>query len=174
LPSGIFSAAQTTARTRTLGLEQRNGAHGADHRRAAGHIVLHLVHVGARLEGDAAGVEGDALADQAENRAAIVCGRALGLIAQDDQGGRLGRALRDAPEGSHLQLMQLFGRVDLAAQADFGGHPGGACPEDGGGQLVARLVDQRTGEVLAFADDDGLGEGGLEAALSASAATRPP
>ena len=57
--------------------------------------------------------------------------------------------------------MQLFGGVDLAAKANFSGHPGGAFPKNRGGQLVARLVDQRTGEVLAFADDGGLDEGGL-------------
>ena len=153
-----------------LGLEQRDGAHGADHRRAAGHVVLHLLHVVAGLDGDAAGVEGDALADQAEHRA---FGHAFGLIAQHDQRGRLGGALRDAPECAHLQLVQLLGGVDLPAEADLGGHLRGALAEDGGGELVARLVDQRAGEVLALADDDALGEGGFEGCLDRRRRARP-
>ena len=43
-------------------------AHRARHRRAAGHVVLHAVHVGRRLDRNAAGVECDALADQPEDR----------------------------------------------------------------------------------------------------------
>ena len=39
----------------------------ADDRGAAGHVVLHLVHVLGRLDRDAAGVERDALADQPEH-----------------------------------------------------------------------------------------------------------
>ena len=120
-------------------LEQRDGAHCADHRRAAGHVVLHLLHIVAGLEGDAAGVEGDSLPYQAEHRAFAY---AFGLIAQHDQGGRFGGALRDAPECAHLQLVQLFGGVDLPAEADFGSHQRGALAEEGGGELVARLVDQ--------------------------------
>jgi hypothetical protein len=37
---------------------------GAEHAGGAAHVELHLVHLGAGLERDAAGVEGDALADQ--------------------------------------------------------------------------------------------------------------
>ena len=136
-----------------LGLEQGDGAHGAEHGRAAGHVVLHLLHVVGGLDGDAAGVEGDAFADQAEHGAV---GDALGLVAQHDQRGRLSRALGDAPECAHLQLVQLVGGVDFAVEADFFCHGGGARPRIGGGELVAGLVDQRAGEVLALADDDAL------------------
>ena len=39
---------------------------GGDDRGGAGHVGLHLVHAGGRLDGQPAGVEGDALADQRE------------------------------------------------------------------------------------------------------------
>jgi hypothetical protein len=45
-------------------LHLRDGLEGAEHAGGAAHVVLHLVHAGAGLEGDAAGVEGDALAHQ--------------------------------------------------------------------------------------------------------------
>ena len=99
------------------GLELGDGAHGAEHGGGAGHVVLHLVHVVGGLDGDAAGVEGDALADEAEDGA--VQRRDGGLVAQDDERGRLGRALRDGGECAHLQLEDLVGGVDLAGEADF-------------------------------------------------------
>src|SRR3569832_2415744 len=41
-----------------------DGAEGADDCAAAAHVVVHLVHLGRRLERNAAGVEGDRLANQ--------------------------------------------------------------------------------------------------------------
>ena len=49
---------------------------GVDDRGRAGLVGLHLVHVGRRLEADAAGVEGDALAHQGQEptaRIALLC-----------------------------------------------------------------------------------------------------
>ena len=51
--------------TRTGALSCAMRRHRADHRRAARHVVLHLVHVVGRLDRDAAGVERNALADEA-------------------------------------------------------------------------------------------------------------
>ena len=42
----------------------RDCAHGAENRGAAGHVVLHFFHAVGGLDGYAAGVKGDALADQ--------------------------------------------------------------------------------------------------------------
>ena len=67
LPEGMFSRGADDADDADVGLEQRDGAHGADHGRAAGHVVLHLLHAVGRLDGDAAGIEGDSLADQPEH-----------------------------------------------------------------------------------------------------------
>ena len=64
------------------GLELRDGAHGADHGGAPGHVVFHLLHAIGRLDGDAARVEGDALAHQAQVHE--VGGRASGAVAQHD------------------------------------------------------------------------------------------
>ena len=74
------------------GLELGDGAHGADHGGGAGHVVLHLVHVVGGLDGDAAGVEGDAFADEAED-GRVGGWRRGGLVAHDDERGRLGRSL---------------------------------------------------------------------------------
>ncbi len=71
VPEGMFSAAQTMAMTADFGLEQRDGAHGCNHGSAAGHIVLHLLHIVGRLDGDAAGIKGDAFADEAEDGAIL-------------------------------------------------------------------------------------------------------
>ena len=51
-------------------LEQRARAQHADHGRGARHVVLHLVHARGGLDRDAAGVERDALADEADGRRA--------------------------------------------------------------------------------------------------------
>src|SRR5262249_22492263 len=48
-------------------LELGDGAHGSNHGRASGHVVLHLLHVVGRLDGDAASVKGNAFADEAED-----------------------------------------------------------------------------------------------------------
>ena len=60
----MFSTAGTSAVTGIARLQLRDGAHRAEHCRAARHVVLHLLHALGRLDGDAAGVEGDAFADQ--------------------------------------------------------------------------------------------------------------
>ena len=163
LPSGMFSAAQTMADDAHLRLEQGDGAHGAEHGSAAGHVVLHLLHVVGGLDGDAAGVEGDALADQAEHGAV---GDAFGLIAQHDQRRRLLRSLRNAPERAHLQLFDLVGRAVLPTSGRLPAAMSAArLAELRWGELVARLVDQRAREVLAFADDDALAESGFGGGL---------
>ena len=85
--SGRFSVAPTTPITRTGSAEPRDRADRLDHGRAARHVVLHLLHVLARLERDAAAVEGHRLADEAEHRTA----RAGALVAHRDQRGVLRR-----------------------------------------------------------------------------------
>jgi hypothetical protein len=54
-----------------LGLDAGDGGHGAEHGCRAGHVVLHQLHLVGGLDGDAAGVEGDALADEAEHWAGV-------------------------------------------------------------------------------------------------------
>src|SRR5699024_1725433 len=47
-----------------LQVETGRGDDGGDHRRGTAHVGDHVVHVGARLDGDTTGVEGDTLAYQ--------------------------------------------------------------------------------------------------------------
>ncbi len=84
--------------------------------RAAGHVVLHLVHVLGRLDRDAAGVERDALADEPEHGAVH---RVLRLVPQHDEARRLLAAARDAEQQAHLQL----GDRCLVEHLDAAGRP---------------------------------------------------
>ena len=49
-----------------LGLARGEQAHQPDDHAGAGHVPFHVAHAGGRLDRDAAGVEGDALADKGE------------------------------------------------------------------------------------------------------------
>ena len=142
------------------GLELGDGAHGRDHGGGACHVVLHLVHAVGGLDGDAAGVEGDAFADEAEGGGVGGWWR-RGFVAEDDEGWRFGGALGDGGEGSHLEFEDLVDGVDLAGEAEVGGHGGGAAAEFGGSEDVAGLVDEGAGEVLGFGQDEAFVEGGL-------------
>ena len=133
-----------------FGLEERDGAHYADHGGGAGHVVLHFLHAVGGLDGDAAGVEGNAFADQTQVN--IFC-RALGLIAQHDQSGRFLGSLGDSPECAHLELSDLVGAVDFALQADVRRHFLGAFGHYGWRHAIGRFVGQVAGEVLRLGDD---------------------
>ena len=102
--------------TFTFGLSRGDRLHRADHGCAAGHVVLHLLHAVAGLDGDAAGVEGNAFADQAHHRRALGFSSAFRLVGHHDQRWWFGRALGDAPERAHLQFMQFVRAVDFALQ----------------------------------------------------------
>src|SRR5438445_4110875 len=49
------------------GLQRGERTHDAEHGGAAGHVVLHFLHAVGGLDGDAAGVEGNGFADQADH-----------------------------------------------------------------------------------------------------------
>ena len=69
-------------------LELGDRGDGLEHRGCPGHVHLHLLHPGGRLDRDAAGVEGDALADQPEG---------LAIAAAPGSGGRSAAAPRRSP-----------------------------------------------------------------------------
>ena len=73
------------------------------------HVKLHFVHFSSRLDGDAPGVEGDALADQHHWRLCL----AATVVMNDDEAQRLGRALCHGHESAHAQLGDLFGPQHL-------------------------------------------------------------
>ena len=79
-------------------VERGHDGHRAEDGGGTRHVELHLVHGARVLEGDAAGVEGDALADEHHG-----CTRAaLGLVFEHDELRRLLAALRDREEAAHL------------------------------------------------------------------------
>src|SRR5271168_2459344 len=141
-------------------LQIGDSAHGTEHGGAAAHVVLHFFHVVGGLNGNAAGVEGDGFADEAENRG--VRAGIFRRVTDDDDAGRLDAALSDADERAHFQLGDFALVEDFDAQADFLGHGFGARGEHARGEAVGRLVDQVAGEILRFGDDaaafDGFGQ----------------
>ncbi len=140
------------------GLELGEGLHGTDDGRAAGHVVLHFLHAVGGLDGDAAGVEGDAFADEAE---VILRGCRRG-VAEDDHGRRFGRASGDTEERAHAELLHAVFIEDFAIEAELDGHFLGASGEGEGREEVAGFVDQIASEVLGFGDGFAVGHGGGE------------
>ena len=97
-------------------VELGHGLHGADDAGRAAHVELHLVHGRRVFERDAAGVEGDALADQHH-------GRAFGArvaVLDDEEAGRLFAALGDGEEAAHLLALDLGQAEHLHAQGFVG------------------------------------------------------
>ncbi len=84
-------------------LEQGRHQHAGQHAAGAAHVVLHLVHRGRILEGNAAGVEGDALAHQHDG------GRIARTTAmfQRDEARWLGTAARYRQQAAHFQATDL-------------------------------------------------------------------
>ena len=79
---------------------------------AAGHVALHVLHPGGGLDRDAARVERDRLADDAEHQVALRTGR---VVAQDDQARLVPAASAYGAQRAHPQL------VELARREHFGG-----------------------------------------------------
>ena len=91
--------------------ESGDGAERLDHRGAAGHVELHLVHLCRGLDRDPARVEGHRLAHVAEVRA-----RAAALVAEHDQLRLRVRALRDRGKGAHAARDDLVAPEGLERQ----------------------------------------------------------
>ena len=104
-PPGMFSVVGTTPMTRIgrAELAMARMAHGDGG--ATGHVVLHPLHAFGRLDRDAAGIERDALADQAEDRRRR---RLRRLVPEHHQARRLGAAARDAEQQAHAERLDLL------------------------------------------------------------------
>ena len=87
-------------------LEFRHGLHHAEHGGRAAHVVLHFVHGSAGLDRDAAGIEGDALAD--EYHGLCVWRVRPRYCRTMKRGGSFG-ALSDSQERTHAQLAEAAG-----------------------------------------------------------------
>ena len=156
----MFSAAQTTPITRTLGFSSAMArmAPIIAAPPAMSYFIFSMLSAGLMEMPPVSKVM--PLPTKPEHRAVRHPCR---LIAQNDQRRRLLRSLRDAPECAHLQLVQLFGGVDLPLESDFSSHLRRALPQDGRRELVARLVDQGARKVLALANNHALGKCGFRA-----------
>ena len=112
-PPTEFSVAATTASVRSGSPSSAIDADALDDGAASGHVSLHVLHVERRLDRDAARVERDRLADEAEHDVALRRGR---LVAEDDHARRVVAALGDAGEGAHPELRELVGAERLGGQ----------------------------------------------------------
>jgi hypothetical protein len=123
-------------------LHADGGQERAHHRRRAAHVVLHLLDAALRLEVDAAGVEGDALADQH-----VRLGIAAAVVLQHDELGRIGRSLRDGEQRAHAQCAHLLAIENLARdRVEAAGEILRLLGEVGGIADVRRQVAQFAGE----------------------------
>src|SRR6185312_17373758 len=82
--------------------------HEADHRSGAGHVPLHVLHAAGRLDADAAGVEGDALADEGEWLSLALLRVARGALPlHHHDAWFVDTALRDAEQRAEAQFLQF-------------------------------------------------------------------
>ena len=130
--------------------EAADGAHGTEHRRAPGHVHLHLLHPGRRLDGGAAGIEGHAFPHQDERR---LLGRALRLVLDDNERRRLARSARYPQQSAHPFGLDGVVVEHGAAQTGLAGYRGRRCGERAWRQVVPRPIDQIT------CPADGVGNG---------------
>ncbi len=101
--------------------ETRHGLDRADRRGGTTHVELHLLHQLARFDGNAAGVEGYALADHGHWRIAVLSA----APAHPDQARGVDAALSDRQQGIHAEFGHLVLIEDLDFQAvDLLGQPG--------------------------------------------------
>jgi hypothetical protein len=153
-PLGRFSVAPTTPTTLI----------GSPIRAIAAIAELHLGHFRAGLQRDAAAVERDGLANDAEGRP----GRGGWLVAQRDQRRLLVGPLGDGSERPHRAVEDPVAPLDLDGQVlDLVGQPLGVLAQCGRGQVVGRAVLQVARFVDGFCEDSRLIDGRGLLALAA-------
>ena len=128
------------------GAERGDGAEGAGDGRGAAHVELHLVHVLAGFQRDAARVERDALAHERDGAR----GR-LVFVLQHGQRRRFHAAARDAEKRAHLELFQLVAMKDLAFAPGVFGHFQGRARQPRRRHIVGRGIGEIARPVGAFA-----------------------
>ena len=100
LPSGMFSTRPMAPTALTFAFRAASACIKPDHAGRAPHVALHVLHAGGALDGDAAGIEADALADEGDRLVA-----ALGAVpAHDDGAAGPRRTLADAEQRAHAEL----------------------------------------------------------------------
>jgi hypothetical protein len=133
----------------------------ADHRRRTAHVVLHLVHLLARLERHATGVERDALADEHHrgHRATALAGRILDEL---DEARRVGAAATDGERAAHAQALHGRHVVDRGARPDAMRDLDRALGERGRRKILPRRAGEVASEPHRLTARDAGGEGALE------------
>ena len=121
-----------------LGLALGERLHQPDNASRARHVALHVLHAGGGLERDAAGVEGDALADQRDRVAALRAGTAP-LHYHDV--ARLLAALPDGQQRTHAEPLQRLRSEHFDLHAELCEFLG-ARRELGRAEHVRRFVDE--------------------------------
>src|SRR6202022_3105407 len=87
-----------------LRLARRKRMHQSDNAGGAAHVALHVLHAARRLDGNAAGIEADALADKSHRLIA-----ALAAVPAHDHGAPgMHRALGDAEQRTHSKFLHGF------------------------------------------------------------------
>ena len=137
---------------RRPGGEAGDGLDRADDRRRPRLVHLHLFHPVGRLETDAAGVEADALADDREAPAELVC-RAFRTRAHDDHPRWVVAALPHRQEHPHPELARPIGLDDVDPQPVGLGDRARLVREADRREVVARPVRERPRLVGALGDD---------------------
>jgi hypothetical protein len=99
----MFSTHAATPITRRGDAQLRNRLHRPDHRGRAAHVVLHLLHALRRLDADAAGVKGDAFADQHQRRL-FMTGR---RVFEHNQLRFVGAAAADRQQDVHVERVHF-------------------------------------------------------------------
>ena len=173
-PSGRFSTAGTIAEDVDLRVSSAADAlHRADDTlAAAAHVALHLVtSLAAGLDGDAAGVERDALSDQRDRRVVLV----PAPVRELDELRRLPAPARDGEQRAHAELAHPLLFENLGADR---------LVLVGEGERVLREVLRRAdvagpvaevaGEPLARVDGGGLGDRAPGGGAIAGGADRHP
>ncbi len=125
---------------------------------AAAHVVFHFLHVVRGLDGNAAGIEGNALAHQSQDRRSGL--RIERLVSQNDHARRLDASLCHADQRAHFQLGNFSLVENFDAEADLLGHGFSAGGQNARRQFIGGLVDQIAGEILRFGDYLTLIDGG--------------
>src|SRR6266851_1420548 len=115
--------------------------HQSDHAGGARHVALHVLHVGGRLDRNAAGIEAHALADERNRRGAALAA----LPAHHHHATVVRGTLADAEQRVHAELRHRADVEHLDGDAEplEGAGPAG---ELGRKEHVGRLVDEVAGK----------------------------
>ncbi len=136
------------------------GDEGADDVGATAHVVLHFLDAALGLQVDAAGIEGDALADQH-----VGLGVAAVVPLQHHQLGPVGRAAGHRQQRAHAERFHLLLVQDLGLRAFvLSGELDRGFGQVGRGAQVRRQVAQLAGVLDAGGDGLALRQRGLVAA----------